>query len=156
MDNVSNLYHERILSGIGEQSKPAELDGKKGFWCQPCCVFIEARDATTAINKLREGMADGSLYVTINHNNFCDNIQRLRWRKIHLALRAKIVNTVISVANYFPGIQAAEPHVQLNVITDSHMGYSAALTEAHAVIEALRIRADLTKEQVSEILEDGR
>lgn len=70
---------DQILLGLKEQNKPAEFEGRKGFWVQADAVFIEAENPTWAINNYRDELSRGK--IGCSHNHFCDAIQRLRYIK---------------------------------------------------------------------------
>lgn len=61
---------EQILSGLTSQNEQATFQGRKGFWIQTDCVFIEADDAGSAISKFRKEMGR----IACNHNFGCSAI----------------------------------------------------------------------------------
>lgn len=63
---------EEILSGITSQNEQAEFEGRKGFWVQSSCVFIEASDPVWAILKFREDMESNK--IACSHNFGCSAI----------------------------------------------------------------------------------
>lgn len=69
-----------ILAGLNGQNEPAEFNGRKGYWIQAECVFIEAENPTWAINNYRDEM--GRNKIACHHNYFCDSIQRSRYCKV--------------------------------------------------------------------------
>lgn len=69
-----------IIHGLGEQNEPATFEGRKGYWVQADCVFIEARDAATAIVKYRRELEMAR--IGCSHNHFCGSIlagKRREW-----------------------------------------------------------------------------
>ena len=69
-----------IIRGLGEQNEPATFEGRKGYWVQADCVFIEAGDAATAIVKYRHELEVAR--IGCSHNHFCGSIlagKRREW-----------------------------------------------------------------------------
>lgn len=71
---------DQILSGLNGQNEPAEFEGRKGFWVQSDCIFIEANNPVWAINNYRDELSRNR--IGCNHNHFCDAIQRSRYVKV--------------------------------------------------------------------------
>lgn len=64
---------ELILSGLISQNEQASFEGRKGFWVQSDCVFIEASDPGWAILKFRANMETNR--IACSHNFGCPTIQ---------------------------------------------------------------------------------
>jgi hypothetical protein len=65
---------QTILAGLRKQNEPAEFKGRKGFWVQGDCIFIEADSPQAAIVEYRK------TNVAISHNHFCGSIMREKER----------------------------------------------------------------------------
>lgn len=61
---------EEILYGLTSQNEQAEFGGRKGFWVQTDCMFIEEDSAGSAISKFRNEMGR----IAYNHNFGCSAI----------------------------------------------------------------------------------
>jgi len=58
-----------ILDGLTSQNEQAEFEGRKGFWVQADCVFIEAANAACAIDTYREDLSKAR--IGCSHNFAC-------------------------------------------------------------------------------------
>lgn len=65
---------EAIRLGLPKNTnRPAEFEGKQGYWCQTDCVFIEAKDPFSAIAQFRSRVNNE---IAVSHNLNTDGISR--------------------------------------------------------------------------------
>lgn len=94
---------KQILAGINYQNEPATFEGRKGFWVQADCVFIERSSPQAAIHTYRQDILRHS--VACSHNHFCGSIMREKERfraddleRENAELKAEIAKLRLSAA----------------------------------------------------------
>ena len=67
------------------------------------------------------------------------------------ALLGRLTEVTNELCADYPNIESAEPWERLYALEQSYRGIDAATDDLHAVIEKLRIRCGMTKEEVADL-----
>lgn len=134
-----------ILAGIGEQNEPAIWEGRKGFWVQGDCLFIEADSPQAAIAAYRKEI------VATSHNHFCGSIIREKDRARADKAASDLASALAKVAEYEEQQTKLYYWIEKRVVTEGVDPHVLLMDQVDAIYDRLSARIDHLTAKVEQV-----